>query len=93
MATLTQENGRLNQRLEKTPARQSGVVDRGQADSSGSAPSSQSRAATRSSQKTTAPPEGTMRVIKDIRRKHRNNRGLVPLRSNCKKVSKFISYH
>lgn len=41
---LTQQNAKLNRRLEKTPAQQSGASDRGQADASGSGSTPQFRA-------------------------------------------------
>ena len=86
MATLTQQNARLNRRLEKVPARQ--TPDGGQANSSGSILSPRFPAENLPRQNATPSAEETrktMRSIKDIRRKHRNNGGMVPLRSNCKK--------
>ena len=88
MATLTQQNAKLNRRLEKAPARQSGAPGGGQANALGSIPSPHFPAGNLPRQNATPSAEGTkiaMRSIKDIRRKHRNNGGMVPLRSNCDK--------
>ena len=88
MATLTQQNAKLNQCLKKAPAQQSGAPGRGQANALGSIPSLNFPAWNILRQNTTPSAEGmkiVMWSIKDIRCKHRNNGGMVPLRLNCNK--------
>ena len=88
MAALTQQNARLNRRLENAPVREGGAPGGGQTNASGSVPSLRFPAGNLPRQNATPLAEGmkiAMRSIKDIRCKHRNNGGMVPLRSNCDK--------
>ena len=76
MATLTQQNAKLNQRLKKAPAWQSGAPGGGQANALGSIPSPHFPAGNLPRQNATPSAEGmkiAMRSIKDIQCKHRNN--------------------
>ena len=94
MAALTQQNARLNRRLEKAPVREGGAPGGGQTNASGSVPSPRFPAGNLPRQNATPEAKETrkmMRSIKDIRRKHRNNGGMVPLRSNCNKEVSMLN--
>ena len=69
MATHTQQNARLNQRLEKAPVREGGAPGGGQTNASGSVPSPCFPAGNLPRQNTTPSAEemrNMMRSIKDI---------------------------
>ena len=94
MATLTQQNARLNWCLEKAPVWECGAPGEGQTNASGSIPSPCFSAGNLLRQNATPLAEEmrkTMRSIKDIWHKHQNNGGMAPLRSNCNKEVSMLN--